>query len=953
MNIPNLTAKDLSKFSQEELISHILMLQANNEQKTKEETKLRINNYKLNTELRTLKEEQSTLRKELKFQTDCASNLLSNVNEFFVDLLKISEQYYGFVYIYDNLDLGAKVHKEIKKKFKQVIASTKEMYASKMLAVKASLDISKSESNKGKRVAVIDEQSQDNDDIATLWEMDFENAQKAKYEALQESLNKVEQPITDFAPNCQLVKNKYNVLLETTNIGKAIKTVFDGIDCEQSLAKNITTQDIFEFANTHIQPFCVSRSRVSSTAMEPEPVIELDEEIVKNIRDTDLCLEAVEKKFTRVCPHCGQKVTAKIGEIAYHNQVVGGIFNSKDKRCLVPSYIVKCSKCKYKQTLSLLELNIEKQLHTACVSYIQENCVLFDKDASVMNKIRSVAVQNQNHEILDSLAAYDRGIASTFNYEEGIAHINKLKSSGSRDAIYNYQRTLKNRRANDIKRQPHTTTIIRAEANDQCGAAFMPAFKHSKISIAMHANTLAAQHCYSSKSRHHQADTLFNQEELLSRSRLMEADIEFSRAYLAGVTNEIKNRLLSESTSLHMDETPVKVVCLSNKDNTSGTGWIWGIASSMTSKHSMVYMEACPSRSSTNFLPLIEYNDSEIFKARKIHSDGFVVYGSSQKDLKGEPITFAGCFSHCRRPIHLSFSDSDLLKIYNEKLLPEGADITDFLGNLEEVCNGSEYDLSLNQVLLLIIYYLINTLFSNDASVIDAWQDHSCQEFLDSLHKVRQEKSADLVAALNLLVELYSSINNNIKLSANKRTFQRNGPESRINKFCTYWMNLRNSLVEFINSPHFALSNNMIERSFRLPAISKHVSLSYKTLDGFKAFANHMTIIENCSINNVSVKQYIPWLATKIQERINSLPQSEVDAAIKRAKELFPFNTDIRIEKFRRPTKFKAITAYTEDGKSITKELDIYDPANPSTFLYDAISYEGLTPFDFSKSLNK
>ena len=938
MNIPHLSIEDLSKLSQQELINYALKLQASNGQRVEGIEQLHINNHKLNAEINAIKKENAKLRKELEIKNDYVSKFLSVVSEFFVDLFKIFEQYYGFISWYENLDLGKQDMQAIKQNFKQIADSTQEMYASRMLAVTTSLNASKSGTNNGNIVAAIDGPFMNS--ANALLDIRYDDGQKARFAEFNKALELVEQPITDFAPNCQLVKAKYDVLRDTTSIGNAIKPVFDGIDTDQSLANSITKQDLFVFADTYIQPFCVPRSRVSTSAMEPKPVIELIAEKVNKIKDSDVCLEAGEKEFTRVCPHCGKKCTAKLEEIKYHNQVLASIFPSKNKRCLVPAYIVECTECHHKQTLSLLEMNIEKLLNAACAPYLGENCVLFDKKASIMDKLRFVAKQNQTQDVLDALNAHD----------EGIAHINELTSRGQNN---NYQRTLGNILASDVKHQSHPTAIISAKAN-KTSSAFMPAFKNSKISIAMHANKLAAQHCQGSMSKNHMVNTFFNQEELLSHSRLMESDIEFSRAYLSGVAHEIKNELLSESTSIHVDESPVKLVCPSNKDNSGETaGWLCGMASSMTSKHSMVYMEACESRATSNFLPFSEYDAQDAFIARKVHSNAYTAYLFSKTASNGEPITFAGSFSQCRGPLHLSFAYSNLLKIYNEKLLPAKADITDFLGNLKKVCNNPAYDLNLNQVLLLIIYYIINTLFSNDASVIDAWQDHSCQEFLDSLHKVRQEKSADLLAALNLLVELYISINNNIKLSANQRIYQTNGSESMVNKFCIYWMNLRNSLVEFINSPHFALSNNKIERSFRLPAISKQVSLSSKTIDGVKAFANHITIFENCSINKVSVKQYIPWLAANIQERINALPQSEVDEAIKRAKELFPLNADISIEKCLRPTKFTAIKGHTKDGKNITEELDIYDPRNPSIFLYDAISYEGLTPFDFSKSLSK
>ncbi len=218
MNTSIESIDDLSKFSQQEIFNYIKKLQANNAQNNEVDVNLRRSNIFLNNKITQLEDENAKLRKELEIKNDYVSKFLSVVSEFFVDLFKISEQYYGFISWYENLDLGKQDMQAIKQNFKQIADSTQEMYASRMLAVTTSLNASKSETNRAKSVIAIDGPFMNS--ANALLDIRYDDGQKARFAEFNKALELVEQPITDFATNCQLVKAKYDVLRDTTYIRK-------------------------------------------------------------------------------------------------------------------------------------------------------------------------------------------------------------------------------------------------------------------------------------------------------------------------------------------------------------------------------------------------------------------------------------------------------------------------------------------------------------------------------------------------------------------------------------------------------------------------------------------------------------------------------------------------------------------------------------------------------------
>ncbi|MGN8893476.1 IS66 family transposase, partial [Anaerobiospirillum succiniciproducens] len=491
-------------------------------------------------------------------------------------------------------------------------------------------------------------------------------------------------------------------------------------------------------------------------------------------------------------------------------------------------------------------------------------------------------------------------------------------------------------------------------------SSLMPLFKGCNFNVAQMADLLEAHLLYCSASRYYMTSLFTEAERLISRGHLNVISIAFSRAYLEGVCREIKEQILKISNVLRMDESPVS---LANVMVDGGVlckqGYLWCMGNASLSSNHMVYFEAHPYRNIESFLSFINYNDLPD-NIKYIITDAYACYDKGIQTMGGTKRKHALCHAHCRRPLHKFLKELGVLKLYN-KLLEESDSPYDFFQRLQDLAMPKEgngkgkgkgkpsANLDKHTVLLLCIYHIINQIFVNDEYVVRSCDEHDSEEFFSKLDAVRKEHSAHLVTVLNLLVEVYIAAKNNIRISKNKKCFFSNLIKNKATEFCLYWMNARHKLIEFINDPMVPLTNNDIERAFRFPAISKHSRLSLKSMDGFHSFANQMTILQNCVICGVNLRDYIYWLVDNVKTRINNLPAELIAELEKIANELWDADKQIQLKRHATPKKFVGV----ERGKDGAQKesVDMYDPSNPLTALYDAISYEGLTPLDFKNTL--
>lgn len=958
----------------------ILALEQSNKEKEKELARARQDNAELRklnhlNEIEKVESAQKikTLEQKLQQRDLIIAAIESILREFISELLRINSVYFKFVSDIENLDLGKCSDTRLRKRFLTIARAIKELCEQRLHALTSQF-LSKSERQPKQPSNIAVQQEEDSiSNTSSKWLQQAYEEDKLIREEHFCSEPFEDGQCTHFACNCDKVREEHSNLVESCNVSDVLKKIQEqNTKCAtsessgnektyqkdqkdlQSLIDSVTTDDVLNFAEKHVVKFCLSKKNKDNESRKCSDIFDVTEAVDK-IANTNYCIIPTETVFEAVCPCCRSKCTQTIKAIPSFGLVQA--FKLGPVSVLNPSLDVKCSHCDETYTRVITKLNCGYTVKSACLLFEDQDS-LYDPHKEKLADIRQLLSKAlSNYEAgagaqtgegavagdLYAIRAITSSVPTKLNPEEAKTRFANLNSQQQANEL----RKLGGYRAKDIQAHAHTTHTAFHIKDDNVTytpavASLMPAFAGSSLSISIFANLLFVQQSYSSKSAFHK-NYLDN---TISRNRLMEVDIAFSRALLDPVCKVIQRKILSDSVAIHFDESPVKVACGSNSKGKCRNAYLWAMVSAITSPQQMVFIDGRATRDGTNYLSLIDYN-SEHVKFEYAITDGYAGYKSVLTQMQGEKKKQCCCWSHLRRPLHQCLDSSHLLDVYST-VLPKNEDVTNFIRNLEEYCQDKDVELPVQSQLLLIIYYIINMIFSNDATVMDAHEDLSSNAFQEALTKVRTEYSTHLVAALNLLVELYIGITNCVRPSSSGKTYVISETPSEAAKFCLYWMNHRNRLIEFINSASVPLTNNDIERCFRLPAICKSVSLSLKTMDGVKCFANHMTIIENCMLCDVDVREYIPWLSANAQHRINNLDPAVVEAALQAEYKKYPELEKCPPKPNHMPSKYRYETKNAQ-GKMVSHTLDIYDDANPMNLFYDLISFEGLTPFDYAR----
>ena len=740
----------------------------------------------------------------------------------------------------------------------------------------------------------------------------------------------------EFGHNVPEVGAIHKEIINTSNLGKGFvshrkqipypdkpSTILDCI-----LRHDYELSDVFTFINENAIHHFMPKTKVLPNQDQKDDSHKLCN--VKYIKQANYVIEPANKTFKAFCKKCNKYEEFTIQDKSSTRIVSGKTYDLGEAFVIISSYKVKGVECEHECVMSLDEINTDKILYEAITPYGEEDRLHLPES--------------------DAKAKKD----SRFNCEDESIRINSAKNNNQRSYRFS---TACNHRASDIKKQAHVFKISGPTVFDPTISSLMPLFKGCHFNVAQMADLLEAHLLYSSASRYHKTSSLATAvDQIISRGHLNVISIAFSRAYLEGVCREIKEQILKISNVLRMDESPVS---LANVMVDGGVlckqGYLWCMGNASLSSNHMVYFEAHPYRNIESFLSFINYNDLPD-NIKYIITDAYACYDKGIQTMGGTKRKHALCHAHCRRPLHKFLKELGVLKLYN-KLLEESDSPYDFFQRLQDLAMPIEgkgkgkpsVNLDKHTVLLLCIYHIINQIFVNDEYVVRSCVEHDSEDFFSKLDAVRKEHSAHLVTVLNLLVEVYIAAKNNIRISKNKKCFFSNLIKNKATEFCLYWMNARHKLIEFINDPMVPLTNNDIERAFRFPAISKHSRLSLKSMDGFHSFANQMTILQNCVICGVNLRDYIYWLVDNVKTRINNLPHELIAEHEKKANELWDADKQIQLKRHATPKKFVGV----ERGKDGAQKesVDMYDPSNPLTALYDAISYEGLTPLDFKNTL--
>lgn len=730
------------------------------------------------------------------------------------------------------------------------------------------------------------------------------------------------------------------------------------------------------------------------------PFLEKDElEKAKQIASVENAVALGSYEFERLCPHCNKLSTFKITSIKRNNEVFHARGLSDITTNLEAVYKIKCSNCKHDEELSITDINLPLILSHYNVPQEQINKInaIFTTDpdnglslaAKVTNEHEESPIHDFSKEEQCRAKARSKRTVTELNLDN---YCNDVKSCAkNKSKLRNQHIKHANHKANEIhehadwqilpKTATYKTHIQTVPHVDNDGKTIelkiavrtidpssftRESFEASRLfrgcclSVGLSTLAVALQSLYSPRNAIYRLfEAACNNDEFISR-------LEFNNYFkaigrLLSIVNEQSKKDILKSTTVLCDETPIKLV--------TGQGtkqkYLWIIKTGNTEKAQECCIQYCGTRSAVSGLNMFDMFSAEECLFKYLLTDGYGAYDTILHDYsycaERDPIIHCSCWAHYRRYIYVFLESSGLIEIYHE-LLPKGEELTSFPQKLKEY--AKEHKMSATNVALLSAFYLINAIFSNDASVTDKYSDLSSEAYLNELYEVRQNKTSYLVVMLNKIMEFLTFCQHLIVPSKNNKTFVSSKmPQysSKLTRAVLYWMKDRKQLSEFLHNPHIECSTNSVERALRSTVIAKRASMTFNSSAGISSFANIMTVLQNCRLANISPFEYIPWYIYNLKLRALDIANSEelvdyVDSINKEVSEISGESFDFRNAIFSMPRSREIKELVTnEENKlvEVEKTIDCYDKRNISAAWLSFIPTQGLTVKDYAKLKNQ
>ena len=730
------------------------------------------------------------------------------------------------------------------------------------------------------------------------------------------------------------------------------------------------------------------------------PFLEKDElEKAKQIASVENAVALGSYEFERLCPHCNKLSTFKITSIKRNNEVFHARGLSEITTNLEAVYKIKCSNCKHDEELSITDINLPLILSHYNVPQEQINKInaIFTTDpdkglslaAKVTNEHEESPIHDFSKEEQCRAKARSKRTVTELNLDN---YCNDVKSCAkNKSKLRNQHIKHANHKANEIhehadwqilpKTATYKTHIQTVPYVDNDGKTLelkiavrtidpssftRESFEASRLfrgcclSVGLSTLAVALQSLYSPRNAIYRLfEAACNNDEFISRQELNSYFIALGR--VLSIVNEQSKKDILKSTTVLCDETPIKLV--------TGQGtkqkYLWIIKTGNTEKAQECCIQYCGTRSAVSGLNMFDMFSAEECLFKYLLTDGYGAYDTILHDYsyceERDPIIHCSCWAHYRRYIYVFLESSGLIEVYHE-LLPKGEELTSFPQKLKEY--AKKHKMTATNVALLSAFYLINAIFSNDASVTDKYSDLSSEAYLNELYEVRQNKTSYLVVMLNKIMEFLTFCQHLIVPSKNNKTFVSSKiPQysSKLTRAVLYWMKDRKQLSEFLHNPHIECSTNSVERSLRSTVIAKRASMTFNSSAGISSFANIMTVIQNCRLANISPFEYIPWYIYNLKLRALDIANSEelvdyVDSINKEVSELSGESFDFRNAIFSMPRSREIKELVTnEENKlvEVEKTIDCYDKRNISAAWLSFIPTQGLTVKDYAKLKNQ
>lgn len=326
----------------------------------------------------------------------------------------------------------------------------------------------------------------------------------------------------------------------------------------------------------------------------------------------------------------------------------------------------------------------------------------------------------------------------------------------------------------------------------------------------------------------------------------------------------------------------------------------------------------------------------KIYLEETLTVDMFSGYPAALKELEeayGVKITLTSCLTHLRRPLHQYLSDNCLIKVYQD-LITEAESFANFNKALTKR-SKTQKDLSNNDIILLSIYYFINSIYAIESEVVLRHRFNvQTEEFKADLLQARTDSSSLVIDAIYKLARMFVAKNPhlfNIKQNNETGELKFFGiAQRREAKAIAFLLNNEEQMRVFLTNPEVETNESSCERALRTGVLAKNSFNFIASPDGMEAFSDYQTIEATCRLNSVSTVAYLIWLASNIRYRlIKQKKQGKDDPT------MFVMPGNVKLK----------------EPEVLYEECKMYHSKN--LMCYDKVDVKGLTPYDYARYLRE
>ena len=340
----------------------------------------------------------------------------------------------------------------------------------------------------------------------------------------------------------------------------------------------------------------------------------------------------------------------------------------------------------------------------------------------------------------------------------------------------------------------------------------------------------------------------------------------------------------------------------------------------------MVYL-AAKSREKQEFFNQFEGSlTPDKLAMRAMVTDGYQVYSSAVEELEemlGRKVKHACCYFHLRQYF---IEALELMQIDDIFYAVCTGNAKDYSERVENECKKRNVKLSYKASTLLFITFLIELILRLDEDFAD--KDKASLE--DRRHRI----SASLVSQMYDEIEALIRDTKGASIETDKNGKQKVKSEFKFGwtEAVTYAINNKEALTAFLDDGDIELTDNIAELMIRDVVRTRKTSQHFYSEDGYRAYADLMTIIKTAMLLNINPYIYIQWALDNIKLRVEEYRLSRKTGSTAQICFL--------------P---KPITVQDENDKTI--RLGLYSEDYDCCF--DKINVEGLDPWTYDEVMGK